>query len=56
MRTGVQSRWYQQFLCTLRALETKAALLHEGDDSIVVVNVPWYTDEKKESTRRDTSP
>ncbi|MGH9710396.1 MAG: amino acid permease, partial [Candidatus Acidiferrales bacterium] len=38
----VQKHWYQYFLHNQRATWLKAALLFQGDDRIIVVNVPWY--------------
>jgi len=38
----VEARWYQYFLHNQRAQSLKAALLIQGEDDIVVMNVPWY--------------
>ena len=37
--------WYEYLLHNHRAEQLKAALLFKGDQRIVVINVPWYTQE-----------
>jgi len=41
----VEARWYQYFLHNQRAQALKAALLIQGENDIVVMNVPWYLDQ-----------
>ena len=42
----VETHWYQYLLHNQRATGLKAALLLKGDQQVVVINVPWYLDEK----------
>jgi hypothetical protein len=42
----VPTHWYEQLLHNHRAEGLKAALLLKGEQRIVVINVPWYTDAK----------
>jgi amino acid transporter len=41
----IPMRWYEYLLHNHRAEQLKAALLLEGDQRIVVINIPWYTHE-----------
>jgi amino acid transporter len=43
----VESRWYHYLLHNQRASLLKALLLLKGTGRIVVINVPWYLDEKQ---------
>jgi hypothetical protein len=43
----VENRWYLYLLHNQRASLLKALLLLKGNGRIVVVNVPWYLDEKQ---------
>lgn len=38
----VESKWYQYLLHNQRATGLKAALLLQGGERVVVINVPWY--------------
>lgn len=38
----VEAKWYQYFLHNQRAQALKAALLLQGQQDIMVLNVPWY--------------
>ena len=42
----VETHWYQYLLHNQRATGLKAALLLKGDQQVVVINVPWYLDER----------
>ena len=41
----VEKHWYHNFLHNQRATWLKAALLLKGNRRIVIINVPWYTDQ-----------
>ncbi|WP_420810094.1 APC family permease [Fimbriimonas ginsengisoli] len=44
----VEAKWYQFFLHNQKAAALKMALLLRGGSRVVVVSVPWYTDEPEE--------
>ena len=44
----VGSQWYEYLLHNQRATALKAALLLRGDQRVVVINVPWYLQGRKE--------
>ena len=43
----VETQWYQYLLHNQRATGLKAALLLKGDQRVVVINVPWYLNERR---------
>lgn len=47
--TLVEKRWYQYFLHNQRSELLSGLLLLEGDQRIVIVNVPWYLDRPSKS-------
>ncbi|KAG8526636.1 uncharacterized protein KY384_008065 [Bacidia gigantensis] len=42
----VETHWYQYLLHNKRAMGLKAALLLKGDQQVIVINVPWYLNDK----------
>ncbi len=46
----VESKWYQYLLHNQRATGLKAALLLQGGDRVVVINVPWYLEEQESTS------
>jgi hypothetical protein len=43
----VKQRWYEHLLHTLRPHRLRAQLLRYGSPDLILINVPWYLDERR---------